>query len=342
MSQPQSTAVPPQQIMMNYLLGIPICYMIGAAAQIGIPSLLADGARTAEQVAQVTGTAAEATYRLMRALSALGILSEDGERRFALTAIGQCLLPGTPGSFDALAKMNIVPWMARAHGEILHALKTGQSAFSKAHGKSLFVWLSEHPSEQELFGDAMSTFSGMEAELVLAAYDFSRARHIVDVGGGHGLLLSRILAGAPAVRGTLFDRPEVAERAKSSFIDAGLRARCDVVGGDFFEQTPPGGDLYLLKHILHDWDDARAVELLTSVASVMRPGARLLVIEQGIAPPGVPNPGKIMDVIMLMLVEGGRERTAGQHAALFEQAGLRFEREITTPGPIRLFEGVRD
>src|SRR6187431_1176201 len=154
MSQPQSTAVPPQQIMMNYLLGIPICYMIGAAAQIGIPSLLADGARTAEQVAQVTGTAAEATYRLMRALSALGILSEDGERRFALTAIGQCLLPGTPGSFDALAKMNIVPWMARAYGEILHALETGQSAFSKAHGKSLFDWLSEHPSEQELFGDA--------------------------------------------------------------------------------------------------------------------------------------------------------------------------------------------
>ena len=341
MSNEQPGAMPPAQIMMNYILGNPVSQMLGAAAELGIPAELAAGPKTAEAVAKSVGSLPEPTYRLMRALTTLGVLAETERREFSLTPLGECLVPGRPGSFDALAKMNSRAWMAGAYAELVHSLKTGQAAFNKRHGKSLFEWLPEQPAEEQLFGQAMSTFSGMEVELVLAAYDFSRARHVVDVGGGHGMLLSRILAAAPAARGTLFDLPEVVEQGKASFVDASLHARCEVIGGSFFELVPQGGDLYLLKHILHDWDDAKALALLEVVAKAMSPGSRLLVIEQGITPPGVPGPGKLMDVIMLMLLEGGRERTPEQHGALFERVGIRLERTIATPGPITLFEGAR-
>jgi len=336
MSDAQAAA----QAMMNYVLGVPVSRMVGAAAELGIPRALGAGPQRAEAVAREIGSEPDATYRLMRALSALGVLNEAANGEFSLTAMGECLLPDRPGSFDALARLNNSPCMAGAYAEIVHSVRTGQSGFDKHHGKGLFAWLSENPAEERLFGQAMSTFSGMEVALVLDAYDFSRVRHVVDVGGGHGMLVSRVLGAAPDARATLFDRPEVLAQAKATF-DPKLRGRCEIIGGDFFELVPPGGDLYLLKHILHDWDDTQALRILRAVSKAMTPGAKLLVMEQGIQPPGVPNPGKIMDVIMLMLLEGGRERTPTQHAALFEQAGLRFQREIKTPGPITLFEGTR-
>jgi hypothetical protein len=337
MSQAEAAA----QVMMNYALGIPVSRIVGAAAELGIVRELAGGPKRADEVARAVGTHADATYRLMRALSALGVLNESAGNEFSLTPVGQCLLPDQPGSFEALARLNNTPWISGAYAEIVHSVRTGQSGFDKHHGKGLFAWMAEHPAEERLFGQAMSTFSGMEVALVLGAFDFSQVGHVVDVGGGHGMLLSRILEAVPQARGTLFDRPEVVTQAKATFVDNRLRARCEVIGGDFFELAPRGGDLYVLKHILHDWDDAHALRILKSVAEAMPPGARVLVIEQGILPPGVPNPGKIMDLIMLMLLDGGRERTAAQHAALFEKAGIRFHREITTPGPITLYEGVR-
>ncbi|HEY8945842.1 MAG TPA: methyltransferase, partial [Polyangiaceae bacterium] len=339
MGSSQSSSIPPQQIVMNYILGIPVGHMISAAAEIGVFRELANGPRTAGHIAQLAGTLPEATYRLMRALTTVGLLTEDPNHTFALTEVGECLVPGRPGSFDALAKMNGASWMAPVFGELLHSLRSGESAFLKLHGKGLFEWLPENPHAQELFGHGMSTFSAVEVEFVLAAYDFSSAGHVVDIGGGHGLLLSKILGSVPAARGTLFDLPEVADRAKAKFIDASIRERCEVVGGDFFDSVPSGGDLYLLKHILHDWDDARADRILASVASAMPPGSRLLVIEQGVTEPGTPSPGKIMDVVMLLLLDGGRERTTKEFAALFDRNGLRFEREIRTGGPITLYEG---
>ena len=340
MSQGEDT-MQPAHIMMNFVLGVPVGQMIGAAAELGIPRLLEQGPLAAEDVARAVRAQPEPTYRLMRALATLGVLAEGANRTFALTPVGECLLPDRPGSFDALAKLNTASWMSAAYARLVESLQTGHAGFDRAHGEGLFPFLTARPAEQELFGRAMSTFSGMEVELVLGAYDFSRVRHVVDVGGGHGLLLSRVLAAAPEARGTLLDLPDVAKQAKTAFVDAALRARCEIIGGDFFSLAPAGGDLYLLKHILHDWDDARATKILEAVSKAMAPGARLLVIEQGIAAPGVPNPGKIMDVIMLMLLEGGRERTAAQHAALLDRVGIRFEREISTPGPITLFEGVR-
>src|SRR6476660_5754947 len=176
MSSTASNGLPPQQILMKYVLGVPISQMISTAAELGIPAQLGDGPKSAADVARAIGTEPDATYRLMRALSALGIFEEQPRAEFALTPVGECLLPDRPGSFHALARLNTASWMAPVFGQLGHAIRTNESAFSKHHGKSLFAWLGEHAAEQELFGHAMSTFSGMEVEMVLGAYDFSRAR----------------------------------------------------------------------------------------------------------------------------------------------------------------------
>jgi SAM-dependent methyltransferase len=327
---------------MNMLFGVPVVQVIGLAAQLGIPTQLKEGARSAAELAEACGTLPDPTYRVLRALGSLGVLNEHPERRFSLTPVGECLVPGRPGSFDALAQLYGAPWSHSAFSQMLQSLKTGQSSFSLHYGESLFSWLGKHPTEQELFGRAMSTFSGMELGLVLGAHDFSAYRQIVDVGGGHGSLLAAILRAAPEASGTLFDLAPVIEFAQSSINAAGLATRCRCVSGDFFAHAPAGGDLYLLKHVLHDWDDARANRILSNVARAMSPGARLLIIEQGVSPPGVPGPGKLLDVVMLAMLEGGRERSADELSVLCERAGLHFEGEITTPGPITLFSAARE
>jgi len=333
--------ISPQQTLMTMLLGIPVVHAIAAASELGIFARLRGGPLAAAELAKAAGALEDPTHRLLRALSSVGVLVEHADRKFSLTPVGQCLLPGTPGSFDALARMNGSVWGSAPFAEYRHSLMTGESGFRKHHGHGLFDWLSQHPDAEQLFGNAMSTFSGMEVELVLGAYDFAKASCVVDIGGGHGLLLSRILETVPEARGVLFDSPKVIERVKPQWLETALSRRCELVAGDFFEQVPTGGDLYLLKHILHDWDDPNAERILKSVRLAMKPGARVLVIEQGLGPPGVPSPGKLLDIVMLALTEGGRERGAHDQQKLFERAGLRFEREIATPGPISLFVGSR-
>jgi hypothetical protein len=332
----------PQQALMQLLLGVPVVQMIATAVKMGIPKILATGPHSATLVAKAAGTLEDTTYRLMRALSALGILHEQDNHKFSLTEIGEYLRPDVPGSYDALVRFNAASWSISVYSELMHSMETGESAFAKHHGESMFTFLSKRPEDQELFGHAMSTFSGMEIDWVLAAYDFEAFTHIIDIGGSLGMLISRILQSTPNARGTLFDVPAIAHQAKTMFIDSTPPIPCECIGGDFFESIPTGGDLYLLKHILHDWEDERALRILHNVAAAMKPGARLLVIEQGICAPGIPNPGKIMDVVMLALTEGGRERSAEQFANLFNRVGIRFEQQISTSGSISLFEGVRD
>lgn len=341
MASEEVSAPSPQQVLMSMLFGIPVAHAVGVAAELGIFSRVAVAERSAEQIAAETGTLPDPTYRLMRGLAALGLLVESQQRNFSLSELGRWLLPETPGSFDAFARMNNAPWSSSVFANLMHPLKTGESAFRKQHGEGLFSWLARHPEREELFGHAMSTFSGMEVELVVVAYDFTTANRVVDIGGGHGMLLARILQSAPTTKGILFDQPRVLERAKSTFLSAELARRCEFVPGDFFEGVPPGGDLYVLKHVLHDWDDERALRILENVARAAAPGSRVLVVEQGLAPPGVPSPGKLMDIAMLAMLDGARERGAEEHARLMARAGLRFEREIATPGPIRLFVGGR-
>ena len=222
-------SISPQQALMTMLLGIPVAHAIAAAAELGMFARLQGGPLAAAALAQAAHTLEDPTYRLLRGLSAVGILAEDAERKFSLTRVGECLVPGTPGSFDALARMNGSVWGSAPFAEYQHSLTTGESGFQKCHGHSLFDWLSQHPDAEELFGNAMSTFSGMEVELVLGAYDFASAAKVVDVGGGHGLLLSRVLETVPAARGVLFDGPRVIERAKARWLESALAHRCELL-----------------------------------------------------------------------------------------------------------------
>jgi hypothetical protein len=325
---------------MSLLMGNYTLQMLATAVRMGVFDALATQPASAAKVAERAGTLPDPTYRLMRALTMLGALNELPERRFALGPLGQLLRSDAPCSFAPLTLNNAAPWGAEVSWTLLHSMKTGQSGFRRCHGKDMFEWLAEHPEEERWFSEGMSTFSGVEIGCILASYDFATHRRIVDVGGAHGALLGAILDAHPHAVGTLFDKPSVIERAAALPAQAGRGERCTLVAGDFFASVPADGDLYLLKHILHDWDDARALRILQSVSAAMAPGASLLVAEQGIAPPGVPNPGKLLDIVMLSLLDG-RERTADEFAALMEQAGLRFERAIPTPGPITLFLGVK-
>jgi hypothetical protein len=332
---------PVEAQLMGLLMGNYTLQMLATAVRMGIFDRLSDEPTPAHVLAELAGTLPDPTYRLMRALTVIGALIELPERRFTLGPLGKLLRKDAPCSFAPLALNNAAPWAAEVSWTLLHSMKTGESGFRSRFGKSLFEWLGEHPQDERLFSEAMSTFSGLEIGSILSSYDFSRHSSVVDVGGAHGELLEALLKAQPQMTGTLFDVPSVIERATTIARAAEVERRCSLIGGDFFESVPSGKDLYILKHILHDWDDERALRVLRSIERAMPHGASVLIAEQGIAPPGVPNPGKLLDVVMLSLLESGRERSAEDFASLLSQAGLELERAIPTPGPITLFLGSK-
>jgi hypothetical protein len=333
--------LPAEAQLMSLLMGNYTLQMLATAVRMGIFDQLSDEPTPAHSVAEHAGTLLDPTYRLMRALTVIGALVEQPERRFSLGPLGKLLRKDAPCSFAPLTLNNAAPWGAEVSWTLLHSMKTGESGFRRRYGKSLFEWLSEHPEDERLFSESMSTFSGLEIRSILASYDFARHASVVDVGGAHGDLLKGLLEAHAQMTGTLFDVPSVIERAAALPRAEGVERRCSFVGGDFFEAVPSGKDLYILKHILHDWDDERALRILRSIEAAMPRGGRLLIAEQGIAPPGIPNPGKLLDVVMLNLLESGRERSAEDFASLLSQTGLELEGVIPTPGPITLFLGVK-
>jgi hypothetical protein len=324
---------------MGLLMGNYTLQMLATAVRMGIFDQLSEQPSPAHSLAERAGTLPEPTYRLMRALTVIGAFVELPGRHFTLGPLGKLLRKDAPCSFAPLTLNNAAPWAAEVSWTLLHSMKTGESGFRSRFGKSLFEWLREHPEDERLFSEAMSTFSGLEIGGILNSYDFSRHASVVDVGGAHGELLQALLEAQSQMTGTLFDVPSVIERAAGIARAPGFERRCSLVGGDFFESVPSGKDLYILKHILHDWDDERALIILRNVERAMPRGGHLLIAEQGIAPPGVPNPGKLLDVVMLSLLESGRERSTEEFATLLSQAGLELERTIPTPGPITLFLG---
>jgi hypothetical protein len=339
---PAEGGLPVEAQLMSLLMGNYTLQMLATAVRMGVFDQLSETEPApASRVAEYAGTLPDPTYRLMRALTVIGALIELPDSRFLLGPLGKLLRKDAPCSFAPLTLNNAAPWGAEASWTLLHSMKTGESGFRHRFGKSLFEWLGEHPDEERLFSESMSTFSGLEIDSILAGYDFSRHSSVVDVGGAHGKLLEALLEAQPQMTGTLFDVPTVIERAAKLARPPAVARRCSLVGGDFFEAVPSGSDLYILKHILHDWDDERALRILCRIENAMPRAGRLLIAEQGIAPPGVPNPGKMLDVVMLSLLECGRERSAEDFAALMSRAGLELERAIPTAGPITLFIGIK-
>ncbi len=324
--------------LLQMLTGYWITQVIYVAAKLGIADLLERGPRTSDELAMSTGTHAPSLYRLLRALANLEVLEEDETGYFRLTPIGQYLVSSTPGSQRARAIMSGEE-MYRAWGDLLYSVQTGETAFDHVFGVPFFQYLAQNDAAATIFNQIMA--GSQAAAAIIAAYDFSWAKTIVDVGGGDGTLIASILNAYPQTRGILLDTPQVAESARTRLVEASLAERCDVVAGDFFEAVPSGGDVYLLSWIIHDWDDERSIAILKNCHRAMGPDGRLLLLEQVVPGPNEPSMSKLYDLHMLVLASGGgRERTEAQYRTLLNTAGFRLTTIIPTQLPRSLIEGV--
>lgn len=308
-----------------------------AAAELGLADRLAGGPATADELAAETGAHPGALYRLLRALAGVGVFARDEQGRFALTPLGNLLRADVPGSQRAFATMMGAEFHA-AWGELLHSVRTGQPGFEKRFGVHFFEYMRNHPDRHHLYDTAMEAVHGSETGPVLDACDFSAFRTIVDVGGGNGSALSDMLARHPAVQGVLFDLPAVANRARAALADSPAKGRLRVEGGDFFKSVPVGADAYVLRHILHDWEDPEAIAILRTCRRAMNPAGRVLVVEMVIQPGNEPGFGKWLDLMMLLVA--GRERTSEEYGALFAEAGLKLNRVIPTASDVSVVEGT--
>jgi hypothetical protein len=328
----------PQQQMMNLLTGTWIAKGLYAAALLGVADLLKDGPRTSAQLAEATRTNARALYRLLRALASVDVFTEHADGTFGLTPLATCLLSDVPGSQRPVAIM-MGEEHYRAWDELLYSLETGKPAFDKVYGQPIFPYLAKHPTAAKIFDAAMTGVHGTETRAMLDAYDFSPFGTLVDVGGGNGSLLAAVLERHPNLKGVLFDRPDVVERVRADLKAAGLGQRCTLVGGSFFDHVPPGGDAYLLRHIIHDWNDEQALTILRHCRKVMSIAAKLLLAECVIPPGNEPFFGKWLDVNMLVL-PGGQERTEQEYRTLYEAAGFQLTRVVPTTTEVSVIEGV--
>jgi hypothetical protein len=326
------------------LLSMIFAYMtsqaISVAAKLGVADLVAKGAKTADQLAQTTGVKRRPLYRLLRALASVGIFAEDEAGRFALTPLAEPLRGDAPDSLRDFAIFMGADWHWRAWSDLSYSTQTGQPAFERIYGKAYFDYLAENPEPARVFNDAMTSFSASVSAAVIDAYDFTGITKLVDVGGGHGLLLGSILEKYPQMKGVLFEAPFVAEGAGDAIKERGLAGRCEVVGGDFFASVPTGGDAYIMKHIVHDWDDERALTILQNCHRAMIDNGKLLVVEMVIPDGNAPSLGKFLDLEMLLLLHS-YERTEAEYRALFKRAGFRLTRIVPTRMPHSVIEAVR-
>lgn len=312
---------------------------IWVAAELGIADLLSDGPRSAADLAEQTHTHRDSLYRVLRALAGVGVFAQDAEDRFSLTPLSDSLR--TNGSLSQRPfGIMMGAEFHQAWGELLHNVRTGEPGFQKRFGQAFFEYMTERPHRHSVYDAAMGAFGLTETQAVLDAYDFGAYRTVVDVGGGSGVFLTALLSRYPEVRGTLFDLPAVADRARAAAPpESGLNGRLRVEGGDFFASVPPGADVYVMQHIIHDWQDPEAETILRNCWSAMTPGSRVLLVEIVIPPADTPSFGKWLDLMMLLV--NGRERTEEEYRRLFSAAGLQLTGVIPTDSDVSIIEGVQ-
>ena len=331
--------LPPRDALLRMTNAYEASQAIHVAATLGIADLLEDGPRSAEDLAEATGTHAPTLYRILRALASVGVFAEEPDGRFGLTPPAEYLRSDVLGSVRAWAMLVGRPSFWTSWGHLLAVARNGEPAFRELHGATVWGYLAAHPEEGATFGAAMTALSVGVVEAVVQSYDFSGAGVLVDVGGGEGALLAALLAANPSLRGVLFDLPHVVAGAKDRLDRAGVADRCEVVGGSFFEAVPEGADAYLLKSVIHDWDDTSAIEILRKCRAAMTGTGRLLVVERVIRPGNEPDRTKFADLYMLVAL-GGRERTAEEFGRLYAEAGFRLTDVIDTGSTFYVVEGV--
>jgi hypothetical protein len=324
---------------MQMLFGFMATRSVSAVAELNVPDALADGRRSAADLAEAVGAHEDSLRRVMRTLVSIGVFAEPEPGTYALTPVSKLLCSDAPASMRDMAVMITAESHWQPWGRFADTLKSGQSGAQHAFGTDAFSWFQngENQHQWDLFNAAMTSFSAGTSLAVAGAYDFSRFTKIVDIGGGHGFLLKTILSKAPEARGVLFDLPGAVAGADL----AALGERVECAGGSFFEAVPLDGDCYTLKHIIHDWDDERCRTILSHISGAMDPGGRVLVVELLMPEGPEPHPAKFMDLNMLSMTEGGTERTRGEFAALFASAGLELVEIHPTKSPVSVVEGRR-
>lgn len=308
-----------------------------SAARLGIADQLAVGPAQAATIAERVGADPDGVYRLMRALAGRGVFTHRADGSFALTRVGDALRSDVDGSLRDMIVFIGHPIRWADWGHLEHSVRTGATAFSDLHGAPFFEYLATDPEFAEVFNRAMTAGSGLADDVALSQYDFTGFGLVVDIGGGHGSVLSTILRSAPEARGILFDLPSVVANAGPTFEAAGVQARVAVTGGSFMDSVPEGGDAYVMKNIIHDWQDDDAVRILRNIRTAIGAGGKLLLLEMVLPQRADAFIGHLLDLEMLVTA-GGRERTRAEYANLLARSGFRLTRVIDTVTPLSIVE----
>lgn len=330
------------QQLHSLLGGFRVSQTLHVVVQLDIPDLLAGGPRAVDKLAEATGTHAGALYRVLRFLAGVGLFEEIAPHQFALTPLGTGLRSDVPGSIRASVLMLLDEDQWQSWGNLLYSVQTGDTAFEHVHGMGRFEYLRQHPDASSTFNQAMTSNTAQSGAAITRAYDFSGIHQLVDVGGGHGLFAATILLNYPEMRGIVFDRPDVVVDASAVLEKAGVSDRCEIVGGDFFDSVPGGADAYILRHIIHDWNDAQSNQILKHCRRAMPDHGKVLVVERAVDQ-DYRQALPVLSLDLEMLVNlGGRERTDEEYAALFTMAGFQLRRTIplNDPAGFAIFEGV--
>jgi hypothetical protein len=328
---------PAPAAMMEMILATWTSQAITVAAQLGVADALANGPLPIDVLAARVGADPDALRRLLRALVSRGIFRHRRDGRYELNSLANTLRSGAPASMT---------WAARFYGSreqrerwslLVDSVRTGNSVVPALRGKESFDYFADQPELAELFNQTMTSISELTDATVVAGYDFSAYPTIVDVGGGHGPLLAAILAAAPASRGVLYDLPQVVASAPGLLRQHNIADRVRIAEGSFFDSVPGGGDAYILKNIIHDWPDEKAVQILRNVRTAAGPKAAVLLVEFVIPKHHRDFPGKWVDLEMLLNL-AARERTAAEYRDLLGQAGFRMTRVVQTASPLSVVE----
>jgi O-methyltransferase/methyltransferase family protein len=333
-AQPASSST-----LLDMVVGMWVSRAICTAAELGLADILKDGPSSSGEIAGRINVSEDALYRLMRALAAIGIFSEGEDRRFSLTALGAYLRSDVAESVRGYSRFIGHDFISQPWLNLLYSVKTGNPAFDHVFGMPAFDHVGTHPEAAKLLNEAMTSLSIVEARAVVTAYDFHSVRTVVDVGGGQGSLLAAILKANSNTRGVLFEMPHALESARRLLEQQGVGSRCDLVGGDFFAEVPKGGDIYIMKRVLHDWDDDRSIRILRNCRQGLSNHGKVLVVDVVVGAPNASVFAKFLDLQMLALT-GGRERTAREFAKLYERAGLQLTRIVPTAAAVSIVEGI--
>lgn len=335
-AQPQT---PPAYVgILQVVNGSYVSGAIACLAQLGVPDLVEDGPKSAEELANQLNADPRALYRLMRATASVGVLSEGTDGKFSETPMSAVLRSNGKPSLRSFAIMGGREWHGRGWSQLEYCVRTGKQALDKIYGTPVFEYFTQHPEEAQIFNDAMTALSTIDSPAVAEAYSFNGIHSLVDVGGGHGLLLATILARNPQMKGTVYDVQRVIEGAKDGPLKPFME-RCTLASGDMFSSVPAGADAYIMKHIIHDWPDALCLKILKACRKGVNPGGKLLVVDWVIQPGNDFSPGKFLDLQMLIF-PGGCERSEKQFRDLFAASGWQLSRIIPTAAGECIVEGV--